>query len=92
MNPCIQCPQAIMKKIPDVDLVLLSFHPLFVASFLQEHPVRVHNIILIHIIISVHAQLRKYINQPESVLVLALFLHDQWQSYPGGDGELPLLH
>ncbi len=91
MNPCIQCPQAIMKKIPDADLVLLSFHPLFVASFLQEHPVRVHNIILIHIICSA-CSVKKYINQPESVLVLALFLHDQWQSYPGSDGELPLLH
>ena len=86
-------PPSYHEEIPDADLVLLSFHPLFVASFLQEHPVRVHNniIILIHII-SVHAQLRKYINQPESVLVPALFLHDQWQSYPGGDGELPLLH
>ncbi len=78
-----------MKKIPDADLVLLSFHPLFFASFLQEHPVRVH-IILMHIL--VHARLRKYINQPESVLVLVVFLHNQWQSYPGGDGELPLLH
>ena len=35
-----------MKKVynvPDADLELLSFHPLFVASkFLQEYPVRVH--------------------------------------------------
>ena len=46
-----------MKKIPDADLELPSFHPLFVASkFLQECPVKVHNYYQMD-----HAQLKECI-------------------------------